>query len=662
MNRRYLNLGNTAIRLDCPDQEFAETADRHLFLSSSFEGPVLATIRYITDDSIENLMPFAGKNNVVHIDRKEITKDHERIVLGMLNTFTAVLDIRNERTDIRFGSQAPVQALLDDVLQAALQPVLGNMGGFILHGACMVRDRRAIVLMGNSGSGKSTTAFNLTRFNFRSYADDAVLVTPGDKNLLVWPLARELSLRPLSFRLFEAQKIKLDPYEKVGDKYYFSQSAPKPGGALLEHICFLNLSGEAKTHLIHLDHRHTLKILDANNRHFSFLGRNHAHRYARILTHRVPAPLQADLGTDLEYQGMLFDKLLSGRKRAFSRNIQPKAYVPTRSKKSALIRQAWSSPNQEHLSELIPLLGDFDPKIFKLALGFFQTYPLAGILPLVPAAGRKTDHPKDPAPWLKAEHWQAGCRTLLRQCGVEIVQKFAYSWLKSAPLLYPFFKALLAENDPRMAPLDSAWERFLQQHSKAEWNKTIHIHLLNFQNLSAWAAAESDAWWRNPFFNGRQPIQLYFWIAEGIPTDWRPIMARLSRLSTESCFVIVPMVHGRSDIESSLALVRTALSHGIRTKICRQTPLCRIPQTQALFLLEAGAFETSGVQPAIDERFYCRPGNKTTGYTKASESQIPWPPAHARFEARPYPDCDTCRLFDLALCRGGIMQHSKIKV
>ena len=378
-HKRYLELGDAAVCLHCPNQAFADTACAHIFLTPHFKGPTIATIRYVIDDSVDELLSFKRKENVVYINRQTMTDGHERIILGMFDAFTAVLELRGMEIIVRFAAQAPVQALLDDVLQAALQPVLDNLGGFILHGACMVRDRRAIVLMGNSGAGKSTTAFNLTRYGFSGYADDAVLVTPKDDGLVVWPLTRQLSLRPLSFKLFEKQGVPLGIYQKVGEKYYFAQTTQTLCSAKLVHICFLELSGESETHIERLTIEQTFEILNANDRHFSFMGRTVAQKYARILAQKVPEPLSVQLGTDLQYQGSVFERLVSGRNLETVDPKKPSKLVSSRSHKSALIRQAWSLPNQEPLRQLIPLLGDFDPTIFKLALGFFQTYPLAGI-------------------------------------------------------------------------------------------------------------------------------------------------------------------------------------------------------------------------------------------------------------------------------------------
>jgi DNA polymerase III delta prime subunit len=655
-HKRYLELGDAAVCLHFPNQAFAETACEHIFLTPHFEGPTIATIHYVVDDSVDDLLSFRRKKNVVYIDRKAMAGGHERVILGMFDAFTAVLELRGMEIIVRFAAQAPIQTLLDDVMQAALQPILHNLGGFILHGACMVRDMHAIVLMGNSGTGKSTTAFNLTRHGFCGYADDAVLVTPKDDALVVWPLTRELSLRPLSFKLFEKQGISLGRYQKVGEKYYFAQTTQTLCGAKLAHICFLELSGESETHIERLTVERTLEILDANDRHFSFMGRTGAQKYARILAQKVPAPLSVQLGTDLQHQGSVFARLVPDHNLETVAPKQPRKFVSSRSHKSALIRQAWSIPNQEPLRQLIPMLGDFDPKIFKLALGFFQTYPLAGIKVLAAPDRNKCDYTKDPAPWVRTADWADGCKILLERAGLEVLQKFAFSWLKSAPLLYPFLMGQLGEDTEASELVDQAWNRIQAQDNTTHSDQGNHIHLLNFHDRAIWTAPESNRWWQDQILVGQSSIHVYCWVAQEGSNHWEPLLPNLESLSDGSTVTIIPVINDQRNIASSIALVRKALTRGIRVALCRQTPLCCLANEQAHYLLEAGAFDFNGKLSKGQVRFFCKPGDALPVPESNNKLGITRVHTHARFEDSPYAECGTCRLFGFGLCRGGFFQ------
>jgi hypothetical protein len=650
--KRYLRLGRKAVCIVCPDQAFADTAAEHLFLSTHCDASILATIQYNCDDTVEGLLPSKRKNNVVYIDRKSCTDGHEQVILGMFDRFTAVLDLRSDRIAIRFGPQAPIQILLDDVLQAALQPVLNVLGGFILHGACMVRDGRAIVLMGDSGSGKSTTAFNLTRYGFAGYADDAVVVTPRGRSMAVWPLTRELSLRPLSFRMFEKQGIAMGRYKKIDNKYYFAQRPCSLNGAALEYLCFLDLSGELETHIRPLSQERALEMLETNNRHFSFMGRDLSQTHARTLSRKVPAPIRASLGTDLDFQGAQFENLFCGGEKKASTLPVSGDELTSRSRKASLIRTAWSQSGKEPLASLIPLLGDFDPKIVKLALGFFQTLPLARLKALAAPHAPTATQTADPAAWVKAGLWFQGSKVLHEQVGEEVLNTFAVSWLKSAPLLYPFLNARLAHDARAKALLRTAW-----QHSSIKKADCItQIHLLNYQDADIWATHNAGQWWNDTVVSRLHPISLYCWVTQSAPRHKERLVARLANLPGGSTVTWVPIIAEGRDITGCMALLETALSHGLRTMLYRRTPLCCITPCQADNLMQCGAFDGDGRIPGGQVALYDHPNHRLSNPAIDDRYALAWSKAHVRFDSQPYDTCRICRHFGLGLCRGGFFE------
>lgn len=651
--KRYLQLGRNAVCIVCPDPAFADTAAEHLFLSTRCDASIITTIRYHSDDTVEGLLSCDRKNNVVYINRRSRADGHEQIILGMFDCFTAVLDLLDDTITIRFGSQAPVQALLDDVLQAALQPVLEALGGFILHGACMVRDGRAMVLMGNSGAGKSTTAFNLTRFGFTGYADDAVLVTPQGDSMAVWPLTRQLSLRPLSFRIFEKQGIEMGRYKKIGEKYYFAQNPGSLGGAALEHLCFLDLSGEAETQIRHLSRKQTLEILTADNRHFSFMGRDLSRKYSRMLARKVPVPVRACLGTHLDRQGAQFERLFRDGKRG-TFTLPSAVDAPTsRSAKASLIRKAWSHPGQEPLESLIPLLGDFDPKIFKLALGFFQTLPLARLRVLAAPNGTIVAPTTDPASWVRAGLWSKGSKALLEQVGEEVLNKFAVSWFISAPLLYPFLCIRFAHGTRARAILEMAWQRCGIRSGTAQVGCITQIHLLNYHDADIWTTPEAERWWNDAIIGRRHPISLYCWIAGPLKEYEERLVARLARLPGGSIVTWVPIITEGREITAIMALLEAASSQGLRTMLYRHTPLCCITHAQADDLMQSGAFDGDGRIPRQEAVMYDRPNHRLSNPAKDNRYALAWSDLHVRFDRQPYEACAACLHDTLGLCRGG---------
>lgn len=547
--------------------------------------------------------------------------------------------------------------MLDDVLQAALQPILDRRGGFILHGSCMVRGKTAIVFMGKSGSGKSTTAFNLARFGFHCYADDAVLVTPADNALWAWPMTRELSIRPLSFRLFQEQGVQVSDYNKDGEKYYFSQVTGKYGGALLKHVCFVEVGGETETVISRLDPDQTLQELLRENRHFSFMGRQSARAYSKILAEKVPVPLAAWVGTDLDAQARAFEEVISGRLPPSGKKHSTTSFQAGRKHKMIMIRQAWSDPGREPLEELVPLLGDFDLKVFTLALAFFQTYPPAHIEPL--------EHPfpghiildKFEAPWLRAADWVEGCRELLRFSSVELLQRFALAWIKSTPLIYPFLKALTFQDPKKCEQIEKAWDRYRKQNFKSGSNarNRIKIHLANFQDVSIWSHPTFHEWWSSLISCQNKDLHVYCWITQAEPMDRKAMRPLLKTIGKAPMLTVIPVgLKNGGVLTTPIEFVRFALECGFKPKVSRFIPLCCVGDKDIDFLLNAGAFEWTMEEGQVENLFFTKPGRAEL-IPKFLDSirEVRWPDGNAFLLEKPYAACTSCGLYPLGLCRGG---------
>ena len=638
---RYFQLGQTGVRLDFPDSELADQACRHIFLSDCFPGQVIAKLLYINDEAVGRELSMPGRPNVVGISRKKREDGRERLLLQMFDAFTVALDFCDDTIQIRYPSHAPVRLLLDDVLQAAMQYVLDRIGGFILHGACMVRDGRAIVFMGNSGAGKSTSAFNLIRFGFHCYADDAVLVTPGEEGLLVWPLSREFSLRPLSFKLFEKQGIPLGDYQKEGQKFYFSQTAERLPGARLEHICFLELSGDAQTTYTTLGEAQTLSILCENKRHFSFMGRSDAEKYARTLARRTPMPITARVGTDLHYQGKMFDLLLAEGDSQSSIGIKPVSQAATRKEKRALIRQAWGMAGNYKLADLIPLLADYDPHVFKLVLSFFQTLPVARLQPVREPIAIPQGPMTNFAPWVDLPEWINGCEKLMAESAMEVLQRFVYPWFVSAPLLYPFLRALAAGEQDRLPIIQQAWQQFLERQYKGEGIR---------QNGNVGSAPKEEKT-EVP----RVDRMAVVWISANGKGDWRLVADEIENTHGSRQLTVIPVVNREKHLPQCEALIHHLSRRGVNIKIARQIPLCQLNNEDATSLLSSNRFDyhrfedgkqsCAAVFSDVDRM-------KSDSYSSFEEAakQVGFSRNPAAFE-----QCDACAMTSLGLCCGGFL-------
>ena len=167
----FLRLGKAIVGLSFSNSRFADRVSRHIFTSEPFFGSPIGYIEYKEDHTDSRLIQLPSAPNAVYIQKQNLGLGSENIILRLYDKYTVVIKIEDTHVLVRHPPDIPLRLLLDDVLQAALRPIIERLGGFILHGACVVRDKAAIVFLGNSGSGKSSTAYNLTRFGFIQYAN-----------------------------------------------------------------------------------------------------------------------------------------------------------------------------------------------------------------------------------------------------------------------------------------------------------------------------------------------------------------------------------------------------------------------------------------------------------------------------------------------------------
>ncbi len=655
-----MNLGELGVQIGFPSPRFEEEAHRHICLSETFTNRVIGLIDYIEDDSVSGLIRSPCKPNVVYIEKHPIEDGHDRTILRMFDRYTISLDIRERRIAVRYPSKAPVSLMLDDVLQAALQPIMESVGGFILHGSCMALAENAIVFMGNSGSGKSTTAFNLTRFGFRCYADDAVLVTPVGDRLWAWPLSRELSIRPLSFMFFRKQGVRLNGYRKDGEKYYFASTANAGEGAILKHICFLETSGENESTILRLDPEQTLGILLREKRHFSFMGRSSAESYSRVLAAKVPQPLLARVGIDLEAQGKAFDCLMRGAAPVSPAGRTADAIdVQGRKAKMALIREAWTNPGREPLEKLIPLLGDFDLKVFTAVLAFFQNYALAHLEAVTPPhVESNISHLKARASWLRTEGWLAGIEALVSQSSKEVFERFATAWFKSAPLLYPFMRMVARAHPELDVTIESGWTRCREgSHGETQDMPGVAIHVTDLDAASVFSKRDVCSIWDAALSSHEiapQQVRLRYWLSASDPSGWHAMIDFLTRLDTPPAVTLIP-VDGiaESPLDVGIGCIRSAWNRGVKAQLSRLTPLCRIREGDANALLSANQMERC-IDPRVRQRYLLQEGGDIGDWVDFSPgSTLTWEQARIRWTEKPLAACSACCLYPAGLCRGG---------
>ncbi len=95
------------------------------------------------------------------------------------------------------------QGLLVAEMAMNLQVALGERRFLLLHAACVERDGRALILTGESGSGKSTMSALLMEAGWRFLGDEFVLIDPATGQARPFP--RPVSLKNASIETLAAR-------------------------------------------------------------------------------------------------------------------------------------------------------------------------------------------------------------------------------------------------------------------------------------------------------------------------------------------------------------------------------------------------------------------------------------------------------------------------
>lgn len=103
---------------------------------------------------------------------------------------------------LEFGDQAG-GGLNINLLSFALLSLLRTQGLFPLHAACVSRNGRGLLIVADSGGGKTTLASRLLMSGWSYLSDDSVLLRPTDDGVEALALRRDLFVLPGSSELAE---------------------------------------------------------------------------------------------------------------------------------------------------------------------------------------------------------------------------------------------------------------------------------------------------------------------------------------------------------------------------------------------------------------------------------------------------------------------------
>jgi len=128
------------------------------------------------------------------------------LVFAGFDTGSSMLaDLRTRRVIGRFsaGMAADTAYWRTVIFPMLLSVLAGSVGLVELHASCVAKDRRGLVLIGPSRSGKSTLAMALTEAGFRLLSDDRTFFSARRGKSLAWGMPRPLKLRREAAAWFE---------------------------------------------------------------------------------------------------------------------------------------------------------------------------------------------------------------------------------------------------------------------------------------------------------------------------------------------------------------------------------------------------------------------------------------------------------------------------
>jgi hypothetical protein len=655
----HLDLGTTAIRITFSSELLATQAREQVVLVDHVPDKRIQAIDYLEDDSVQNIVVPEARPNAVLSISEDLGEGRTRIVFNLFAQFTFLLFVQEEKVTVHCPSATPPFYLLDEVLLAALTPLLTKIGGFLIHGSCVVKDGEATAFLGQSGSGKSSTAFNLTRFGFQCYADDWVPVTcSGDRDLLVWPVATGCSIRPLCFRFFQEQGIQLAVPRREPNKYFFPTGEPgRSSCAVLKQICFVEPNGELNTAITRLDAQEALQALLGDRQYFPPSFQRSAPAYSEILVARVPKVFRVGVGLDLDDQGRTIGEKVFGGGMLPEQGQPKKSNQPDRKYKVSLIQEAWSSPGREPLRNLIPLLGDYDLRVVELAYAFFLNYPPARLESLCSPSARETIPQGCEASWMRTSDWLEGSRMLAQQSGVEVFRQYCLSWFNAAPQIYPFLHVSTARESAKNEVVQESWLHYRRKREESSLGLSMltEVHIADFPDCSRWLHLGSRERWSACFGKQGEGLHLVLWLSRTDRAFWEEVLEFFKIVGFPRRFTVVPVCSRNGDtLTTPVEFIRFLGKTELAPKISRLTPLCRLTEEDATYLLSAGAMETAVVERA-DKRYQCSElehDPKRLGNT-VSCREVSWMAGSVSFLEKPFSACDSCSLYPLGLCLGG---------
>lgn len=208
------------------------------------------------------------------------------------------------------------QGQQEDVTYQALAPLLRRHGYLLIHAACARYAGKAILLVGASGSGKTTTGLNLALHGWHILANDITLLDLNTAAVCAWPMPDQTVIRRPTLALLPAlQAYVASPttadFPETANALRLMPLAPRAHlpPTLVSAVCFPQ-TGAAATHLTACGQAMSLAHLLEESLDCWDTAALPAHTHGLSRLARQAAGYHLHLGTDVENLPALLTALL----------------------------------------------------------------------------------------------------------------------------------------------------------------------------------------------------------------------------------------------------------------------------------------------------------------------------------------------------------------
>lgn len=115
----------------------------------------------------------------------------------------AFFEVNFERFEINGRVSPPALSTIEDLIYICLAPLLRRRGAYLVHGFAAQKGNETMLLVGASGSGKTTAGLCLLLSGWRLLSNDTVLLVPNDEQIVVHPLLDMVRIRRGTIDLLE---------------------------------------------------------------------------------------------------------------------------------------------------------------------------------------------------------------------------------------------------------------------------------------------------------------------------------------------------------------------------------------------------------------------------------------------------------------------------